>query len=89
MFLKDVPAEIDTRNCKQRLKYSTGKDKGSRRPIFKIKMDSLRGKIDLPFAVHDLSWVIRFSENRSKSDRIWSIFKCKRMMPLWSKNRSF
>ena len=44
--------EIDTWNCKQRLKYSTEKDKGLRRPIFQIKTDSVRGKIDLPFAVH-------------------------------------
>ena len=44
--------EIDTWNCKQRLKYSTEKDKGLRRPIFHIKTDSVRGKIDLPFAVH-------------------------------------
>ena len=44
--------EIDTWNCKQRLQYSTEKDKGLRRPIFQIKTDSVRGKIDLPFSVH-------------------------------------
>ena len=76
--------------------FQTEKNKGSRWPIFEIKTVFSTGKIDLPFAVR---WFVVGNKGfrkialendfHIKNDRIWSIFKYKRIELLLRKSRSF
>ena len=76
--------------------FQTEKNKGSRWPIFEIKTVFLGERLICHLPCVDLSWVIRVFRKSLlkmtftlKNDRIWSIFKCKRIELLLRKNRSF